>query len=81
MVFLSAMLFAQEVSQSEALTMAQNFMSAKASRSMFLKPVSFETKGLNHMYFFTDERDDKGFHKFIEKKTFFYPIKNKLLYL
>jgi len=25
--------------------------------------------------------NDKGFHKFIEKKTFFYPIKNKLLYL
>jgi len=55
MVFLSATLFAQEVSQSEALTFAQNFMSSKASRSISLKPLSFETKGLNHLYFFTDE--------------------------
>lgn len=57
MVFLSAMLFGQEVSQSEALTLAQNFMSAKTSRSISLKPLSFETKGLNHMYFFTDENN------------------------
>jgi len=55
MVFLSAILFAQEVSQSEALMFAQNFMTSKASRSISLKPLSFETKGLNHMYFFTNE--------------------------
>ncbi len=46
---------AQKVSQSEALTLAQNFMTSKASRSISLKPVSVETKGMNHLYYFTDE--------------------------
>ncbi|HBG72006.1 MAG: hypothetical protein A2W93_10940 [Bacteroidetes bacterium GWF2_43_63] len=52
---LSVAAFAQQVTQSEALNLAQKFMSAKANKSIQLKTVSYETKGISHMYFFTDE--------------------------
>lgn len=48
---------AQHVSQDEALTLAQNFMKAKSSRSIALKPVSFQSKGYDHLYFFTDKNN------------------------
>lgn len=47
--------FAQQVTQTEALALAQKFMSAKVKQNVQLKPVSYETKGISHMYFFTDE--------------------------
>lgn len=55
LLLVPALLFAQKVSQSEALSLAQKFMSDKASKSISLIPVSYENKGISHMYFFTNE--------------------------
>ncbi len=46
---------AQQVSQSEALSYAQKFMAEKSLQSDLLTSVSYSEKGLENLYFFTNE--------------------------
>lgn len=46
---------AQTISNSEALGLAQRFMSEKSGKNIVLSPVSVSDKGYSHMYVFADE--------------------------
>ena len=57
LIFTSTILLAQNISQSEALSLAQKFMTAKSARSETIKSVSYAEKGLENLYFFTNEEN------------------------
>lgn len=52
---LASILSAQTISNTEALDLAQRFMSDKSAKSIVLIPVSVSEKGYSHFYVFTDE--------------------------
>jgi len=55
LIFAATILLAQNISQSEAFSLAQKFMTAKSGRSESLKAVSYTEKGWESLYFFTNE--------------------------